>query len=158
MNQNNLKIITGITLIVAIIIITSCAGTKQAAGSNESKNTTAAAPTLNPLNGSWVPVKEEMGGNPLPAAYFEKQLLVINDSTYTFTAESVDKGVITHKDGKMDIYGKEGVNIGKHFTALYKIENGQLVICYNLAGNAYPESFDTKGKPLYFMSVFTKKQ
>lgn len=153
--MNVVKPVAGFIIITMTLIIASCSGTKNTT-TNTAGSTTA--PTPNPLNGSWVPVKEEMGGNPLPAAYFEKQLLVINDSTYTFTAESVDKGVVTHKDGKMDIYGKEGVNIGKHFTALYKIENGQLVICYNLAGNAYPESFDTIGKPLYFMSVFTKKE
>ncbi len=56
----------------------------------------------------------------------------------------------------MDIYGKEGVNTGKHFTAIYKIENGQLTICYNLLGNIYPEAFETKGKPMYFLSLFKK--
>jgi uncharacterized protein (TIGR03067 family) len=57
----------------------------------------------------------------------------------------------------MDIYGKEGVNNGKHYTAIYKLENGQLSICYNLKGDSYPGSFDTKGKPLFFISVFRKK-
>jgi hypothetical protein len=57
----------------------------------------------------------------------------------------------------MDIFGKEGVNSGKHFTAIYKLENEYLTICYNLSGNAYPETFETKGKPMYFLSVFKKK-
>jgi hypothetical protein len=48
------------------------------------------------------------------------------------------------------------VNSGKHFTGLYKLENGQLTVCYNLKGDKYPDSFDTKGKPMYFMSVFKK--
>ena len=29
----------------------------------------------------------------------------------------------------MDIYGREGVNAGKHFTAIYKMESDQLTIC-----------------------------
>ncbi len=56
----------------------------------------------------------------------------------------------------MDIYGKEGANAGKHFTAIYKYEMDQLTICYNLLGNDYPASFETNGKPMYFKSIFKK--
>jgi uncharacterized protein (TIGR03067 family) len=109
------------------------------------------------LNGAWVPIKQEMGGKLLPKADFENQKLIISDSTYTFTAEGVDKGVLKYGDGKMDIYGKEGVNTGKHFTAIYKYENEELTICYNLLGDSYPEAFETKSKPLLFISVFKKE-
>jgi uncharacterized protein (TIGR03067 family) len=111
-----------------------------------------------PLNGSWLPVKEEIAGTSLPQASFQTQKLVMTDSNYTFTAESVDKGVTTYSDGKMDIYGREGVNTGKHFMAIYKLQNDSLSICYNLAGNGYPESYDTKGKPTNFSCVFKKQQ
>ena len=57
----------------------------------------------------------------------------------------------------MDIYGKEGVNTGKHFTAIYQFENGKLTVCYNLSGDSYPETFETKGKPMFFLSVFNKE-
>jgi uncharacterized protein (TIGR03067 family) len=113
--------------------------------------------TSNPLNGTWIPVKEEIGGMALPAPAFAKQKLEIHEGTYTMTAESVDKGEVTYSGNKMDIYGKEGVNTGKHFMAIYKYENEELTICYNLAGNSYPESFDTKGKPMFFMAVFKKE-
>jgi uncharacterized protein (TIGR03067 family) len=109
------------------------------------------------LNGDWSPLRQEISGKQLPTAAFEKQTLTLKDSVYTVVAESVDKGVVRYKDGKMDIYGKEGVNSGKHFAAIYKLENGQLSICYNLKGDSYPETFETKGKPLFFMSVFRKK-
>lgn len=115
-----------------------------------------AAMKPNKLNGTWIPVSQEMGGKQMPKAFYESQKLVINDSTYTLTAESVDKGVVKYNGNKMDIYGREGVNKGKHFTAIYKYENAQLTICYNLMGNSYPESFDTKGKPLYFLSIFKR--
>src|ERR1700730_9759774 len=111
----------------------------------------------NKLNGTWVPVKQEMGGTMLPKAAFEKQKLIISDSNYTVIAESIDKGVVKYKDDKMDIYGREGVNAGKHFTAIYKYENEQLTVCYNLSGKSYPETFETKGKPMYFLSVFKKE-
>lgn len=134
-----------ILFIFLLIIGAGCAGTKNA------------TIKLSRLNGTWIPVKEEMGGTLLPKAAFEKQQLIIRDSTYSFTAESVDKGVIKYSNNdKMDIYGKEGVNKGKHFTAIYKYENEQLTVFYNLLGNSYPEAFETKGKPGLFLSVFKK--
>jgi uncharacterized protein (TIGR03067 family) len=133
-----------ITFISLAILSCSFTGTKNTAIKSNS------------LDGTWVPVKQEINGTALPNATFEKQKLIISDSAYTVIAESVDKGVIKYADDKMDIYGKEGVNAGKHYTAIYKFENAQLTICYNLSGNGYPEAFETKGKPMYFLSVFKK--
>lgn len=115
-----------------------------------------AAVKPNKLNGTWIPLSQEMGGKQMPKSFYENSKLEILDSTYTLTAESVDKGVVKYHGDKMDIYGREGVNKGKHFTALYKYENAQLTICYNLTGNSYPETFDTKGKPLYFLSIYKR--
>jgi len=133
-----------ITFFSLLILGLGCASTKNA--------------TMKPdkLNGVWVPARQELGGTLLPKVVFEKQKLIISDSTYTFSAESIDKGVVKFSNNKMDIYGREGVNAGKHFTAIYKYENGQLTICYNLKGDNYPETFETKGKPMYFLSVFKK--
>ena len=118
--------------------------------------TRIAKPGSTALNGTWVPVSQEFGGKQLPPILFEKQKLVLLDSNYTFTAESIDKGVLDYSDGKMDIYGRQGVNTGKHFMAIYKMENGQLTICYNLLGNRYPVAYATKGKPNFFISVYKK--
>jgi uncharacterized protein (TIGR03067 family) len=109
------------------------------------------------LAGTWIPVSEFLGGKSLSNASFEKQKLIISDSTYIVIAESVDKGIVKYNGNKMDIYGKQGANAGKHFTAIYKLENGQLTICYNLKGDNYPETFDTGGKPLFFLSVFKRE-
>lgn len=108
------------------------------------------------ISGIWMPVHQEMSGNPLPPAVYEKEKLEIGDTTYILTAESVDKGALRYKDGKMDIYGRDGVNAGKHFTAIYYCEKDQLTICYNLTGDSYPDSYETRGKPLYFLSVFKR--
>ncbi|MBK7562275.1 MAG: TIGR03067 domain-containing protein [Chitinophagaceae bacterium] len=132
-----------LTFITLLILGSSCGTAKKALNA-----------TI--LNGDWTPIKQEMGGKEFPPAVFEKQKLIIHDSSYTLIAESVDKGILKYSDHNMDIYGKEGVNSGKHFTAIYKFENKQLTICYNLMGNGYPESYETKGKPLYFLSVFKK--
>lgn len=131
--------------ILSIICLTiGCAITKNSMSSS------------NILNGNWTPVKQEMGGKELPAIIFQKQKLIISDTTYILNAESVDKGILNYKNGQMDIYGKEGVNTGKHFTAIYKLENEQLTICYNLKGDSYPPAFETNSKPFLFLSVFKK--
>ena len=121
---------------------------------SSSKNTKS---SLTELNGTWLTIKQEMGGKALPAAFFEKQKLVINKKMYSVFAESVDKGELVINNGKIDIYGKEGVNAGKHFTALYQTSNGQLSICYNLSGDSYPESLETKTNPKLFLSVYKKE-
>src|SRR5262245_60538971 len=140
-----------VILIAICVLCFDCSTTKK----------TANAP--NKLNGTWIPVKEEIGGTSLPTTAFATQKLIIMDTTYTFTAESVDKGVVKYDHEKMDIYGREGVNAGKHFTAIYKFiadssnKGEQLAICYNLTGNGYPETFDTKGQRTFFLSVFRKE-
>jgi uncharacterized protein (TIGR03067 family) len=134
------------TMICLLIICVSCGTTKKTL-----KNS-------NVLNGSWTPVKQEIAGKDLPAVVFEKQKLVVLDTTYTFTAESTDKGILQYKNGQMDIYGKEGVNTGKHFTAIYKLDNDQLTICYNLSGDSYPLAFETKSKPTLFLSIFKRNK
>lgn len=120
-------------------------------------STIKVAAQSNKLNGNWKPTRLEIDGSALPPETFEKQKLIISDSNYTFIAESVDKGIAIYKDGKMDIYGKDGVNKGNHFTAIYKFENELLLICYNLTGDKYPEAFETKGKPTYFLATFKKE-
>ena len=134
-----------LTAVIFLCITIGCSTTKNA-------KTNSGA-----LNGTWIPVKQEIAGKELPAVAFATQKLIISDSTYTFIAESVDKGIARYSGGKMDIYGKEGINTGKHFTTLYKHENGQLTICYNLKGDSYPEAFETKSKPALFLCVFKKE-
>jgi uncharacterized protein (TIGR03067 family) len=135
------------TFIASLVLSLGCTSPKKA------------VTQTNNLNGTWIPVKQEIGGNELPTAVFEKQKFVVIDSSNTFTAESIDKGVVRYGGGdKMNIYGREGINAGKHFTAIYKFENQVLTICYNLTGDSYPDAFETKSKPTLFVSVFTKQQ
>jgi len=109
-----------------------------------------------PLNGTWTPIQQEMGGKILPMTVMGDQKLTLKDTSYTLIAESMDKGAVHYANGKMDIYGREGVNAGKHFMAIYKLENEQLTICYDLFGESYPASYETKQHPYYFRSVFKK--
>ena len=121
-------------------------------GCSNTKNVT----TTNKFNGTWMPVKQEIGGTALPDEALKNQKLIILDNTYTVIADNIDKGIVKYQGNKMDIYSNEGANKGKHFTAIFKYETGLLTICYNLKGDSYPEVFETKGKPLFFLSVFKK--
>lgn len=134
------------TLLLFLISITIACASKPIIGTGPKK-----------LNGTWVPVRQELAGNAVTKSFYAKQKLIIRDSTYVVEAESIDKGKIYISKNKIDIYGKDGVNKGRHFTAIYKIESNQLIICYNLGGIGFPESFITEGKPQYFLSVYKKE-
>jgi uncharacterized protein (TIGR03067 family) len=108
------------------------------------------------LNGVWIPTKQEMNGKDLPQTVYNNYKLTMIDSTYIFGIAQEDKGITTYGKGKMDIYGKEGINKGKHFMAIYKLENGMLTICYNLTGDSYPQAFETKSKPTLFITVYKR--
>lgn len=100
---------------------------------------------------------QEMGGTELPKMAYENSVLKIEGSQYTVQAEQLDKGELIFDGNTIIVKGQEGPNQGCEFKAIYKIENEQLTICYNLAGDTFPEEFETLGKPLYLMSVFERK-
>jgi len=110
------------------------------------------------LNGTWIPVQQELGGQKLASAVFAGQKLILQDSNYTVSAEHIDKGSVIYHGNKMDIISREGANAGKQFKAIFKIENGLMTVCYDLSGKEYPQAFSTQGKPLYFLSVFKREQ
>ncbi len=109
------------------------------------------------LNGVWIPTRQEMNGKDLPETVYNNYKLTMKDSTFIFGIAEEDKGIITYNNGKMDIYGKEGINKGKHFTAIYKLENGILTICYNLTGDGYPAAYETKSKPTLFITEYKRQ-
>lgn len=148
-------------LILSIFILQSCGENKEESKKEtkpeEEVETVVEKPSEKPLDGTWKPEYQEMGGQELPKEILDKQSLTISDNIYVLTAESTDAGIISIHDGKMDIYGEEGPNKGKHFMAIYKLEDDKLTICYNLAGDSYPENFETKDKPMFFLSRFVKE-
>jgi uncharacterized protein (TIGR03067 family) len=134
-----------LVIIFFIFLAISCSSTKETA-SNSGE-----------LDGDWYPIKQEMNGLQLPLDSFEYQKLVIIENSFIFIAESVDEGNVTYDNGKMDIYVDVGVNAGRHFKAIYKLENDLLTLCYDLKGGDYPESFDTSSNPNLFLSTFRKE-
>jgi len=132
-------------IIFFIFLVVSCSSTKETVSNSVE------------LDGDWYPFQQEIKGEQLPLASFENQKLVIIDNSFIFMAESVDEGNVTYNNGKMDIYVDVGVNAGRHFKAIYKLENELLTLCYDLKGGDYPESFDTSKNPNLFLSTFRKE-
>ncbi len=133
------------SIILFIYLAVACSSTKETAFNSGE------------LNGSWLPVKQQIGGKELAESDFQNQKLAIVDTSFLFIAESADEGSVAYSDGKMDIYVDVGVNAGRHFAAIYKLENELLTICYNLAEDIYPKSFETKSSPTLFLSVFRRE-
>jgi uncharacterized protein (TIGR03067 family) len=139
---------TYLAALVAVIATSACGGKTIA-------KATSAASTAS-LDGVWVPTSEEMGGNAFPPDIVAGQKLTITGNSYFAEAESTDRGELKFEANKLDMYSKEGANAGKHFTAIYKLENDQLTICYNLAGDTYPVAFESKSKPMLVLAVFKR--
>ena len=112
---------------------------------------------MDSLDGTWIPIEQEIGGAPLSKSIFQNQKLILRVGTYIVHAENVDKGTLEYQDGKMDIFEKEGPNKDKHITAIYKLENDTLTICYNLTGSDYPTEFESISRPYLFLSIFKRQ-
>ncbi|TSJ40971.1 hypothetical protein FO440_14650 [Mucilaginibacter corticis] len=107
-------------------------------------------------DGEWEPIHQEIGGRVLRPEAFSFKKVSIKGSTYSVLSQDYDEGIIRVNGDKLDIYNTDGVHNGRHLTAIYQITSGELTICYNLNGNAYPKDFITQNQPELFLSVFKK--
>jgi uncharacterized protein (TIGR03067 family) len=114
----------------------------------------------NTISGTWTPIRGEIGGKEVPLVDLEKTKVILTDSSYTRIDEGIHKsfgkGILKYGNNKMDMYEKEGDLAGKHVAAIYKFENEQLTICYDLS-DIYPTAFETKSKPELRLIVFKKQ-
>jgi len=108
------------------------------------------------LNGGWLPIKKEIGGQEVPVSLFENQRLAIVDKSFIILDESADQGSVRYSDGKMDIHIELGTDAGEDYKAIYKFENNLLTICYDLSGGTYPKSFETASNPELILSIYKR--
>src|SRR5205085_1844149 len=119
------------------------------------------------VQGTWVPTKAELGGQPMADAVLKMIRLELGDGKYVaYVGEEPDKGTYTidaaSKPKSMSITGTEGPNQGKTFPAIYELGrdgNGDtLRICYDLSGAKRPTEFkSTAGTKLYLVTYSRKK-
>jgi uncharacterized protein (TIGR03067 family) len=122
------------------------------------------SPDVKTLQGSWVPAKAELGGQPLPADVLNKITLTLTNHDYvvTITGEQSDYGTwsldTAAKPKGMTIVGTKGPNTGKTFPCIYEIKADTLRICYDLSGASRPTDFkSTFGTKLYIVTYNRKK-
>jgi uncharacterized protein (TIGR03067 family) len=150
-----MKPILSLVLVLGVTVIALAAAPE---GADEAKT----------LQGTWLPTKAELGGQPMPEAVLKTIRLVLDDGKYTaYVGEEPDKGTYTLDAGStlkgMTITGTEGPNHGKTFPAIYELgrdDNGDtLRICYDLSGAKRPTEFKSvAGTKLYLVTYRRKPQ
>ncbi len=127
-------------------------------------NLLAADPHDNkPLRGDWVPVKAELGGQPMPNEVLKTITMKLGDGTYdVLVAGAPDKGTYeidpAAKPKGMVIKGTEGPNKGRVIPAIYELEGKTLRICYDLSGAERPKDFKSvTGTKLYLVTYQRKE-
>jgi uncharacterized protein (TIGR03067 family) len=131
-----------------------------------SLNALAAAPPddAKTLQGSWVPVKGELAGQPMIETVLKTISLKLDNGKYEVSAGGLqDKGTYTvdstTRPKSMTITGTEGPNKGKTYPAIYELKDDTLRICYDLSGSKRPTEFKSSvGTQLYLVTYHRKKE
>ncbi|MFO1512600.1 MAG: TIGR03067 domain-containing protein [Verrucomicrobiota bacterium] len=115
------------------------------------------------IQGTWLPVKAELSGKPMPEEFLKKIVsLKLDSGKYVVTAESLDKGTYTMdaaaKPRTIDITGTEGPNVGKKIPAIYELNGDTLRICYNLGGDTHPTEFKSPPGTKIFLVTYQRKK
>jgi uncharacterized protein (TIGR03067 family) len=115
------------------------------------------------LQGTWIPVKAELGGQPMSEQLLSVIVLRLDKNEYEVTvAGDPDKGTWTldsaARPKAMTITGVKGPNAGKTFPAIYELKGDTLRICYDLSGAKRPAEFKSiAGTKLYLVTYNRKK-
>jgi uncharacterized protein (TIGR03067 family) len=146
--------------VIALILTVSFAAFTTAAADDKDDAKT--------VQGTWLPVKADLGGQAMPDAVLKTIRLELNDGKYTaYVGEEPDKGTYTLDAATtpkgMTITGTEGPNHGKTFPAIYEIGHDDtgdtLRICYDLSGAKRPTEFKSvAGTKLYLVTYRRKPQ
>jgi uncharacterized protein (TIGR03067 family) len=109
------------------------------------------------MDGLWIPVEAELGGNKLGAGALSTFELAIRHGTYEVPGD-VGKIELSDSDPRaMDIIGTDGANKGKHFLCIYELEGDTLRICYDLTGKSRPTAFATEEGTKLFLVKYRRK-
>jgi uncharacterized protein (TIGR03067 family) len=115
------------------------------------------------IQGTWSPIKAELGGQPQPDAILKTISLKLTDGKYeVFVGNAPDNGTYTVDSSttpkSITVTGTDGPNRGRTFPSIYELDGDMLRICYDLSGKKRPTEFkslpDTK---LYLVTYARKK-
>ena len=125
-------------------------------------------PLSKAMQGVWLPVKAELGGNAMPEAVLKAITLNVGDGSYVVTivgepkgGQTVDKGDCTIDESTtpkaMTLKGTEGPNKGKTFLCIFELDGDTLRVCYDLAGKNRPAEFKTAKDTLLYLVTYKRK-
>jgi uncharacterized protein (TIGR03067 family) len=116
------------------------------------------------LQGTWLPIKAELAGQPMTEAVMKSISLKLENGRYeVLVGGQADKGTYTldstSKPKGMVITGTDGPNLGKTFPAIYELTGDALRICYDLSGAQRPTEFKSSaGTQLYLVTYRRRKE
>ena len=141
-----------ISMLVSILSLAGALTTLAADDSADIKN----------IQGSWLPVKAELGGGPMKDEVLKKITLKLESGKYEVSAENVDKGTYmldtAAKPKTIDIIGTEGPNVGKKIPAIYELDGDTLRICYGLGSSLRPTEFKSPSGTQVFLVTYKRKK
>jgi uncharacterized protein (TIGR03067 family) len=112
------------------------------------------------IEGTWIPITVELGGQKLPDEYLKDSKLILTAGRYTYQVDQGTYKLIPAEDPKapkaMDITGTGGPNKGKTFLAIYELSGDTLRICYDLEGKSRPEEFTTRAGTKQFLAIYKR--
>lgn len=115
-----------------------------------------------PIEGTWLPFKAELGGAFAPDMALSKLQLVIAANTYAvhFGREITDEGSYTLGTGELfptiTLTGQQGVNAGRTIPSIYQLKGALLRICYGLDGTT-PGAFAAGPGSNYYLVTYRRK-
>ena len=121
-------------------------------------------PDAKAIQGSWTPVKAELGGQPMTDDVLKTISLKLTDGKYeVLVGGHPDNGTYTldskTKPKSITVVGTEGPNSGKTFPSIYELKGDTLRICYDLSGAKRPAEFKSvTGTKLYLVTYQRKKE
>jgi len=109
------------------------------------------------IEGTWVIVEAELGGQKLPDEGIKGTRLILTADRYEYQNDRGDYKLYPAGEIKaMDIVGREGPNKGKSLLAIYELEGDQLKICYDLTGKTRPTKFKTAAGTREFLVTYQR--
>lgn len=109
------------------------------------------------IEGTWVIVEAELGGQKLEAIKGTK--LVLTAGRYQYQTDKGEYKLYPAEAIKaMDIVGIEGPNQGKTLLAIYELNGDQLTICYDLTGKARPKEFKAEAGRRQFLVTYRREK
>ena len=157
------KLLICIVLCCALPAAAHAAGPAPAPVAAPAPSPTPAPAPVAALDGTWLPVAAELGGQPFPAPVLATMKLVLAGDRYTvFVAGQKDEGTVVRVPGAnppaLDITGVEGPNAGRTIPAICQARGDTLEVCYNLGGPERPTAFATAAGTQQFLVVYRREQ